>query len=326
MAQTLQAVYRQDGDAIDFTAEAAITGGEVRQLPDGRAGVVPCDVASGFKGALQVSGVFKLLKTASIAMLAGGRAYWDHSANKVHFKKVNDRDFYLGRVHLDALAADTEVEVILNIDPPYDLDALNGEGGNLSVPTGTQVVGAFGFPKPLGRSLSLELTATNEAQCIDILTVDRFAIAANAIVEAAFRVAANGSTSDVDFNIGVANGTSTTDADGITESVFAHIDGGSLNLLAESDDTTANEVAATDTTVDVTAGSAVANRFEVWFDLRNPADIQIYVDGVLVLPSTVFTLAGATGPLGLLAHLEKASGTATGRVIIDVLRARLMEN
>ena len=131
------------------------------------------------------------------------------------------------------------------------------------------------------------------------------------------RLGANGSTSDVDINIGVANATHATDADSITESVFFHIDGGSLNILAESDDGT-TEVAATDTTVDITAGSAVANRVEFWIDMRNPADIQLYVDGVNVLPSSVFTLAAATGPVGLLAHVEKTSGTATaGPVYID---------
>jgi hypothetical protein len=205
--------------------------------------------------------------------------------------------------------------VNLNVDPAYDIDIHTSPF--LAVPTGTQAVGAFGFPKVLGGAQSIELTATSEAQCIDLLSVDRFAVGANPIVEAEIRIPSNGSTSAVDFNIGIANGTSTTDADAITESVFFHIDGGSLNILAESDDGT-TEVAATDTTVDITAGSAVANRVEFWIDMRNPADIQLYVDGVNVLPSSVFTLAAATGPVGLLAHVEKTSGTATaGPVYID---------
>jgi hypothetical protein len=70
--------------------------------------------------------------------------------------------------------------------------------------------------------------------------------------------------------------------------------------------------------VDITAGAAVANRVEFWIDMRNPADIQLYVDGVNVLPSSVFKLDAATGPIGLLAHVEKTSGTATaGPVYID---------
>lgn len=322
MAQTLQALFRQDGESLDFTAPAAITGGEVFQ-EDGRAAVCPVDLASGAVGAASVCGIYRMLKTASIVMLKGMPAYWDHSANKVHFKKVNDRDFYLGIVAADAAGADTTVDININVNPRWTLDALAGDGGNLSVPTGTKAAGAFGYPKPLGKSLYLELTATNEAQCIDVLTVDRVAIAANPIVQAIFRIPTNG-TSVTDFNIGVANGTSTTDADAITESVFCHVDGGSTNLALESDDGT-TEVAATDSTIDFTAGSAVANRVEVWFDLRNPADIQIYIDGILMLGSTVFTLGAGTGPIGLLAHLEKTSSTETAVVVIDALRALTLE-
>lgn len=320
MAQTLQALLRHDGESLDFTAPAAITGGKVFQVSDGRAAVCPVDLASGAVGSASVCGVYRMLKTASIAMLAGGRAYWDHSAGKVHYKKVSDRDFYLGRVAADVAGSATEVDVAINIDPPYDIDILRD--AVLSVPTGTQALGAFGHAKYFGGAISLELTSTNEAQCIDLLSVDRFSVAANAIVEAIFRPAVNGSTSAVDFNIGVATGTSTTDADATTENVFAHIDGGALTILAQSDDNVA-PVTAVDTTKVITAGDAVANRTEVWFDLRNPADVQIYVDGVNVLPSSVFAVA--TGPLALLAHLEKTSSAATGRFIIDALRARFME-
>jgi hypothetical protein len=157
-----------------------------------------------------------------------------------------------------------------------------------------------------------------------MLSVNRFALSANAIVEATVRIPANGSTSAVDFNIGVANATSTTDADAIAESVFFHIDGGALDIFAESDDGT-TEVAATDTTVNATEGSAVANRLEFWIDLRNPASVALYIDGVRVLSGTTFNISAATGPLGLLAHLEKTSSTATGRVVIDQFVARFSE-
>jgi hypothetical protein len=197
--------------------------------------------------------------------------------------------------------------------------------GALSVATGTAAAGGFGLPQVYGNARALTLTATSEVQCVDILSVDRFAVASNAIVEAIFRIGVNGSTSAVDFNIGVANGTSTSDADAITESCFIHVDGGATDLLAESDDGT-TEVAATDTTIDFTAGSAVANRVEAWLDLRDPADIQVYINGALVLGSTVFKLDAATGPLGLLAHLEKSTGTATaGPIYIDALRARFQQ-
>lgn len=319
------AILRQhDANSLDYTPAVALAAGEVFQIGDGRAAYTAVGIAAGALGAARVAGLVKLTKASGFAALKGGRAYWDHSANAVSFKKVNDRDFYLGRFAEDGLVAgtDTECSVILNVDPPYDIDILRD--GFASVPTGTQAAGGFGYPKKLGGATLIELTATSEAQCIDLLSVDRFAIGANAIIEAILRIPVNGSGAAVDFNIGVASGTSTTDADAIAESVFFHIDGGSLDILAESDDST-TEVNATDTTVDATAGAAVANRFEFWIDMRDPADIQLYINGVNVLPATVFTLAAATGPLGLLAHLEKTNGTTTGQFVVDALRARFME-
>lgn len=312
-------------DEVRVTAAAAVAAGEVWQMKDGRAAVYAGlnAAASGDRTSFVTTGQFTFTKTASMVLLDGGRAYWDHSANAVSYKKVNDRDFYLGRVVGDAASADTTCVVNINVDPPYDIDILRD--GALSVATGTSAAGGFSLPRVYGGARGLVLTSTNEAQCVDILSVDRFAVGANAIVEAIVRLGTNGSTSDVDFNIGIANGTSTTDADAITESCFVHIDGGALDLFAESDDGT-TEVNATDTTINVTAGSAVSDRFEVWFDLRDPADIQIYVNGALVLGSTVFKLDAATGPLGLLVHLEKVSGTATaGPIYVDALRARLSE-
>lgn len=317
------AVLVRGADEVRVTVAAAVASGECWQLKDGRAAVYASQVAaaSGDRSTFVTAGQFTMPKSAGV-LLSGGNAYWDHSANSVTYKKVNDRDFWLGSIVGDAATGDTTCVVNLNVAPKYDIDMLRD--GFLSVPTGTQVVGAFGFPKVLGGAISLELTATNEAQCIDLLSVDRFALGANAIVEAIIRLAANGSGAAVDLNIGIANGTSTTDADAITESCFIHIDGGALDILAESDDGT-TEVNATDTTVDITEGSAVANRFEFWFDMRDPADIQIYINGANVLPSSVFNMAVATGPLGLLAHLEKTSGTTTGRVVIDAFRARYSE-
>jgi predicted RecA/RadA family phage recombinase len=321
------ATYLRGENEIRVTAAAAISPGDVWQMDDGRAAVYPPTVgaASGDRVTFKTDGQYTFTKTASIVLLDGGRAYWDHSANAVTFRKVNDRDFYLGRVVGDAASADTTCTVNINVDPKPQIDLL--KDAILSVPTGTQAAGStgFGLPKVYGGSQALLLSATNEAQCIDMLSVDRVAVASNPIAEFVVRVAVNGSTSDVDFNFGLANGTHTTDADSITESVFIHVDGGSVNLLAESDDGT-TEVAATDTTIDLSAGSAVANRFEVWMDARNPADVQLYIDGVNVLPNSVFVLTDATGPLGLLAHLEKVSGTATaGPIYFDRAELRTME-
>lgn len=318
-----EAVYVQPGHAVPYTPAADVAAGQVVQMPDGRAAVATTKIEAGRLGSVAVCGRFKVDKAASVVLLAGGRLFWDHSANKATFRPVNDRDFYLGTVCDDAASADTTVEVQLNACQHNTLDALAKPA--LSVATGTQAAGGFGLPRPYGGALGLVLTATSEAQCVDLLSVDRVAVASKPILEAEVRVGANGSGSAVDFNVGFANGTSTTDADAITESAFLHIDGGSLDLRAESDDGT-TEVAATDTAVDFAAGGAVANRFELWIDARDPASVKFYVDGVRVLSGTTFVLTAATGPLGLLAHLEKTTGTETaGPFYIDRLVCRTME-
>jgi hypothetical protein len=213
--------------------------------------------------------------------------------------------------------------VLLNEDPPYDIDLIRSDPG-ISVPTGTQVVGAFGYPKRIGGANLLELGATSEAQCIDLLSVDRFSKNANAIVEAVIRVPVNGTGAAVDFNIGIANGTSTTDADAITEHVFFHIDGSDLKIYAQSKDGTTT-VTATDTTKVFVAGTAVTNKVELWIDTRNTANVLLYVEGVAVLTGSTFKIDAATGPFGLLAHLEKTTGTTTGQFMIDRLVARLSD-
>lgn len=171
-----------------------------------------------------------------------------------------------------------------------------------------------------GGSAFLLHTAIAEAQKADLLSRDGWAIGANAIVEGQFTVLDDGDANAIDFNIGISNGTHATDADSITEACFLHLDGDSLDLYAASRDGTTT-VAATDTTVNITLGTPVY--FAI--DTRNPADIQIYVNGVLVLGSTVFKLDAASGPLRLLAHLEKTSDDTTAEYHIDRLSCRIAE-
>lgn len=307
-----------------FLAAATVDAYGVIQTPTGKAGVHdnPLSVPSGEYADVRTAGTFIIAKATGFVALKGGRAYWDHSANNITWRKVNDRDFYVGRFTQDELSGSNQCSVALNEDPPYDIDIKRD--GFLSVPVGTQAVGAFGYPKQLGGSWLLELTATNEAQKIDILSVDGFAKSANAIIRAVFRIPNDGSNATQDFNIGVANGTHATDADSITESVFCHIDGNSTNIAIESDDGT-TEVAATDSLSDYMEGSAVANRVEIWIDMRDPADVQVYVNGSNVLPSSVFNVDAATGPFFLLAHLEKSSSTDVFQVVVDELQAWFAE-
>lgn len=312
------------GDDIRKTAAAAVSVGEVNQLADGRVGVYTSQVAaaSGDRTAWATEGQYTFTKNASCVLLDGQRAFWDNSAGEVTYKKVNDRDCYLGRVVGDAASSDTTCVVNINVDPEYDLCIEDSPG--LSTLVGTAAAGGFGYPVHLGGAQIFELTSTNEAQKVDLMTVDGFSPSANAIIEGEFRVISDGSGAATDVSIGIANGTHASDADSITESLFIHLDGNNANINVESDDGT-TEVAATDSTVDYTEGSAVANRVHFMFDLRNPADIQVYINGANVLPSSVFKLDAATGPLFLIVHVEKTSSTDTYKLAVDRLTARFAE-
>ncbi|VTU01004.1 Marine sediment metagenome DNA, contig: S01H1_S38408 (Fragment) OS=marine sediment metagenome GN=S01H1_78956 PE=4 SV=1: DUF2190 [Gemmataceae bacterium] len=293
----------QCGEVIDWTADAAYSAGDVIQLRDGRAAVLTTDVVAGAVVGVYVAGIFKVTKTASMVALIGSGLFWDYSASAAHLLHRNDRDFYLGAGQEDATSAATTVLVALNVKPEY---AVSLEHGFQSL-----VVQTAGFPyaQGNGRGAGVAFSATAEAQKADALSLRGMAPAGIAIVDALVCVNLNGDAAAVDINVGLANGTHATDADSITEHLFCHIDGASTNINFQSKDGTTT-VASADSTVDFTAGTP----FLVQFDLRNLEDVQVYVDGVNVLPASVFKLNAATGPLRALLHMEKTSDDSPGNV------------
>lgn len=321
-----EANFVREDDRVLVTPSAAVGAGEILQLPDGRASRYPYTTAasSGTKIYCDPLKTISVPKTTGVVLLQGGRVYWDHSANTATYKRVGDRDFYLGRVVEDAGSTDATVNVALGIDPPYDRD-LNTDTF-LSAIVGTQALGGLEIYRR-GAERGFVLSSTNEAQKLDLLGEEYWqagSSAANAIIEFAFNVISDGAGTGPDINIGIANATHATDADSITEHMFLHLDGNTVDLRLQSKDGTTT-VASTDTTIDYTEGSGIANRVEVWFDMRSPADVQVYINGANVLPATVFNVAAATGPWKLLAHVEKTASTNTYELALHWLRARFAE-
>jgi predicted RecA/RadA family phage recombinase len=318
------AVYVRDGNEWRQTADAAVSVREVWQLSDGRAAVYAGrdTGGSGTKQDFTTDGHYTMPKASGFVGISGSKAYWDHSANNVSFRKVNDRDFYLGTFVGDTASGDASCVVNLNNLPRRDI--VLSRDGFKSVLVGTPAAGGFGYPVNLGGSLVFELTSTSEAQKVDALSTDGFAVAANWIVEGDVRVISDGAGSNPDFTIGVANGTHASEFQTVGEFVALHLDGNAVDIFAESDDGS-TDVAPTDTTVNYSEGSEVANRFHFLLDGRNPSDVQVYVDGVLVLGATVFTLAAAVGPLFLVVHLEKTSSADVYKIAVDDLNVRFME-
>lgn len=297
------------GKQIDWTPTAAVSAGEVIRLPDGRAAYSPTDIDAGVKGAVQVEGIVDVAKTASMVMLKGSKVYWDHSASKVSLVMgANTGDIYFGVVEETASSSATTVKVAINQKPCYTLSL---EQGFVAAPIPSITANPQGMMFAHGNGVNAVFDTAAEAQKFDALSIRSVAVGTAGILQALVCVNTNGDDAAFDLNVGLANETHATNADTITESLFAHIDGASTNINLESDDGS-TEVAATDSTVDFVAGTP----FLVQWDLTDWSDPQVYIDGVNVLPSSVFDISAATGPMKLLFHMEKTANDSPGNVSV----------
>jgi predicted RecA/RadA family phage recombinase len=303
-----------------LVAAAAIPSGAVFQLADGRAGVYTGLEGASLNDAANFTdwGQFVVPKSTGMNLLNGGPLYWNRANGAASFQRTSNRDYFLGTVVGDAQLNDATCTVNLNELPRYDLDL--SRDPFTSVVVGTQAAGTLAGPYRRGGTNKLLLAATNEAEKTDALSDDGIVIGANAVVEMAINVVNGGAGGSQDFNVGLANGTHATDADAITQHLFLHLDGNATKINFQSKDGT-NTTAATDSTLTFTAGT----RFEVWFDVRNPAGVKIYVNAVQVLGGTTFNVSQANGVLKLLAHLEKTATTDVFEVDVNWLRARTAE-
>lgn len=310
MADAVTYDVEEERELVAVTAPAAA--GEIWQMPDGRAAVFAGangnTAAAGDKIAFCTEGQFTVTKTSGEVWLDGAPIYWDHSANAatcVPPLTSGDRDFFLGSAVGDVATGVTSGVVNLNKEPVYIIDSTRDIGD-------TTVVLTLGTPYIYNRggALVAGFSATAEAQKLDWLSKRSFALGSNFILEAVVEVVTNADADVADLSIGVANASHASDADSITESAFFHFDmGADLNLDAESDDGT-TEVAATDTTVNWAVGTPL----HLVIDGRDTSDLQMYVNGDLVLGDTTFDISDATGPLKALFHLEKSSNDSPGEV------------
>lgn len=315
-----EADFVKPGDSVPFTSVGAVVAGDVIQLPDGRAAVTPSAVAAAGSGEAAVCGVFDIDKTANQIILPGQPVFWDSSASKATVvPDIADADFFLGSCvpkinGVGAAGADTKVRVELNANFCNLIDL--SKSGFLSVPVFTAApIGG----RMVGGGYQMLFTAANEAQKVDALSVQGFDVESDWIFWALVNIVTNG-TSVTDFNLGVANATHATDADSITESCFVHIDGGSTNLLVESDDGT-TEVAAEDSTIDFVAGTP----FVVAIDGRVTTALRIYINGIEESGASTLRLDNATGPLKALAHVEKTMATEAFNALIMGLKVWTMD-
>ncbi len=315
--------FVREASPVLVTLAATALVGEVRQGADGRAEylVGGNSASSGDQRSYSQEGQIAVTKTSGMVFLDGGPVYWDRSARAAHYKQVDDQDFYLGTCVGDAASADTSCTVNFNVRPTYKVDLVRDP--YITSPTGTLALGGLGLTRN-GGALNFVLSSTNEAQKLDALSKDGFANGANGIIEMAFNVINDGAGTVVDFSLGIANATHATDADSITRHLLIHLDANATAIKLQSKDGTTT-VTATDTTKVYVEGVGNTNRVEVWFDMRNPADVQCYVNGVLVLPATVFDVSAMVATWYLLAHVEKTLSTDTYQIDVEWARVRTAE-
>lgn len=322
-----EARYNRDDQRFSLRAAAGIDAGAVIQVPTGEAAFLQATaaVSSGSDTEnLRTRGKVWVEKATSVVLLPGQEVYWDHSANKATYFKSNDRDFFLGTVVADADSADLSVEVDLNKRGHFDIEL--GRPGDFFLST---LVGAVGYNtmglQARAGGYKLILSSANEAQKVDLLSEDGWAPSANAIVEAVFRVVSDGAGTAPDFNIGLANDTHATDFDSTTQHFAIHMNGNAQDIFAQSTDGTTTVAGTTDTTVNYVEGSTVATRVHALFDTRTLTDCQLYINGANVLGATTFALDAATGPLRLIAHLEKTAAADVYEVDVEKLRVWFSE-
>lgn len=302
-----EATYLQEGDIISFTTVAAVAAGEVLQVPDGRAGIAVDAAGAAALATVQICGIVKMAKTTNEIYVPGQRLYWDASASKVTaVPPITAADFFVGCAADDATASATEAAVALNKDWEGSIDQRSATFASVPVLTA-------GDPRAyqIGGGLRFTIDATNEAQKIDALSHKAVALDSDWIFLAEVVIdAAAGSATDI--SIGVADGTHATDFQSVASFCTIHIDGGSANILVQSDDGT-TDVAPIDSTIDWTA----ATPFALAIDGRDPADIKLYINGIReTATGTTLAIAAASSGLKACVHIEKTASTDAATVTV----------
>jgi predicted RecA/RadA family phage recombinase len=109
------AQFIHDGKSIDYTPGSNVAAGDVVVQGD-LVGIAKLDIASGALGALAVTGVFDVPKTAGSgeAIAAGAKVYWDVADGVAKTDDESGANKYLGKAVLAAGDTDTTVRVRLS--------------------------------------------------------------------------------------------------------------------------------------------------------------------------------------------------------------------
>lgn len=311
----MECEFKKTGLHRDYTPTAAITGGDMIQLPDGMAAFASVDIAAGVQGAVQVYGLCKCDKTANIALLHGGDAYMDISTGKIHFRpESGTNDFRAGIIHGDYAAADTTCYILLNEEARYTIDLQAPSCDWIGEELAAGVAGSVNaYP---GGGAQIVISSENAVQSNALRSLRTVLGSAKPILE--FRFTRSATTdAAVDLDIGLATGTHASDFETVTAFAAFHYDGDDLNIDTHSDDNSTDRAPA-DTTIDHVEGTY----HEGWIDGRDSANVKFYVEGVLVDTSSAKRTLALASAYAAVFMTEKTTGTAVGGGIVSRLRVR----
>ena len=120
-----KAAFYKEGQVIEHTPSAALTGGTPTQLSDGIVGIPSQDIGASVKGNLRIAGIVKIEKTQVAGNLgdnvwydSDGDPYGGTSGSGAATVVASAGNFWLGTLAKAAAATDTHAYVRLNVENP----------------------------------------------------------------------------------------------------------------------------------------------------------------------------------------------------------------
>lgn len=111
MAQTVPAIYRAEGDDLDYTPGSALTAGDVVDLGD-MVGIVIRDIAANELGALRIKGVFDVLKKTGETWTQWETVYYD-AGTTTFSNTAGYSEAVAGIIIADAASGDATGRILL---------------------------------------------------------------------------------------------------------------------------------------------------------------------------------------------------------------------
>lgn len=105
----MDARYIQRAESIDIVPNSPVASGEI-VIRNGLVGVARLPISAGELGALALSGVFDVIKTARCSFSVGAAVFWDASRRSA----VTSGEIMLGLAIQGSSVTDDKVRIVLN--------------------------------------------------------------------------------------------------------------------------------------------------------------------------------------------------------------------